>query len=78
MHIYYKYQKFIVKMEMLYYIYLLAAYLQDQQPKRMNDECTYRFSNFLIIFLCNSSANCRFYIISILIAPLKNFLSNTL
>ena len=36
----------------------------------MKDDCTF-FSNFLTIVLCNSSANCWFDIISLLIASLS-------
>ena len=39
------------------------------------DECTFLFSNFLIIGLCNSSAICLLDIISFLIAPAEAFLS---
>ena len=37
----------------------------------LKDECTFRFSNFVVICLCNSSATCRFEIILILIADLS-------
>ena len=41
----------------------------------VKDECTFLFSNFLIIGLCNSSAICLLDIISFLIAPAEAFLS---
>ena len=41
----------------------------------MKDECTFRFSNFLIIGLCNSLDNSSFDIFSILIPPLEADLS---
>ena len=39
----------------------------------IKDECTFRFSNFLIFGLCNSLANSSFCIISYLIAPSEVF-----
>ena len=42
----------------------------------IKDECTFHFSNFLIITLCCSSANFSLNIISFLIAPPEVFLSN--
>ena len=36
----------------------------------MKDECTFRFSDFIIIFLCNFSATSWFEIILLLIALL--------
>ena len=39
------------------------------QTLSLKDGCTVPFSKFLIIGLCNSSANCWFGIISLLIAP---------
>ena len=52
----------------------------------LKDEFTFYFSNVLIISLCNSSANCRFPKISLLIADYfarvtaspENFLSKNL
>ena len=51
-----------IKIEILYYIYLLNTYPQDQPPQvlSLKDEYTFRFSNFLIIVLRNSSINCWF------------------
>ena len=40
------------------------------QMVSMKDECTFRFSDFLIIFLCNFSATSWFEIILLLIALL--------
>ena len=44
----------------------------------LKDEYTFRFSNFLIIGLCSSSANSWFGIISLLAAPPEVFLSKKL
>ena len=50
--------------------YLLIAYQQDQHSKiYRKDESTFRFLDFLIIGLCNSSVNSWFCIISLLAAP---------
>ena len=44
----------------------------------IKDECTFLFLNFLIIDLCNSSANSLFDIFSFLIGPAEVFLSKNL
>ena len=45
------------------------------QMLSLKEEETLRFSNFLIIGLCNSSANCLFHIISLVGEVLADFLS---
>ena len=35
-----------------------CIYARSPKNESINDECTFRFSNFLIIGLCNYSANC--------------------
>ena len=42
-------------------------------PNIIKDECTFQFSNFLIVSLCNSSANSWFDIFSLLTAPPEVF-----
>ena len=44
----------------------------------MKNECTFRFSSFLIIGLCNYSDNSQFDIFSILTVPPETFLSKDL
>ena len=45
----------------------------------LNDEYAFLFLNFLIIGLCNSSANCSFCLILLILTPLPEaFLSNHL
>ena len=44
----------------------------------IKNECTFRFSDFLIIGSCNSAANSLLDIISILTAPAKVYLSKNL
>ena len=44
----------------------------------IKDKCTSRFSNFQIIGLCNSSANCWFGMIQIFTTPPEDFLSKHL
>ena len=46
-----------MKIKILYHVYLIVAY---QQTKFIKNEYTFCFSNFLMIGLCNATANCWF------------------
>ena len=74
MHIYYKY-KHVPLLNSLINCILTRLMPQISSKK---DECTSRFSNFLIIDLCISLANSKYKIFSILTSPSESFLSKRL
>ena len=58
MYIYFEYQWHIIKIEMVNYIYFARS---APQVFLLQDEYTVCFSFFLILVLCNCSANCRIH-----------------
>ena len=65
-----KHQQKIIRIKFLYYICLLTVYRQDQHPNVVFKRRVYvAFLKVIIIDWYNSSANCWFHIIWLLIAP---------
>ena len=75
LYIYYEYQYHTIKKELLLH-WLIDCISARSAPQILpfKDEYTLRFSSFVIIGLCNSSANCWFCIT----APPEDFLSENL
>ena len=53
---------------------LPITWISARSAPQIKDECTFHFSNFLLIGQCNYSSNCWFGIISLLTVPPEYFL----